>query len=54
MRAWLVVLGAGQGPLKEVQAWDIAPTIGQWLGLRWRQAPDGHPVPELLSGNDHQ
>jgi predicted AlkP superfamily pyrophosphatase or phosphodiesterase len=54
MRAWLLVLGMGQGPLKEVQAWDIAPTVGRWLGVHWAQEPDGQPVPELVSGNEHQ
>jgi hypothetical protein len=50
MRSWLVVLGAGHGPLAAVPAWDIAPTVASWLGIRWAQAPDGRPVPTLLSG----
>lgn len=48
MRAWLVVLGAGQGPLPDVPAWDIAPTVAAWLDLRWAQPPDGRPVAKLL------
>ncbi|WP_257303598.1 alkaline phosphatase family protein [Geothrix campi] len=48
MRSWLVVLGAGQGPLADVPAWDIAPTAASWLGIRWAQAPDGRPVPALV------
>jgi len=50
MRSWLVVLGAGQGPLADVPAWDIAPTVASWLGVRWAQAPDGKPVAALLTG----
>ncbi|WP_026853928.1 alkaline phosphatase family protein [Geothrix fermentans] len=48
MKSWLVVLGAGQGPLADVPAWDIAPTAAAWLGIRWAQAPDGKPVAALL------
>ena len=48
MRAWLVVLGDGQGPLADVPAWDVAPTVAQWLGIRWAQAPDGRPVAALM------
>lgn len=48
MRAWLVVLGAGRGPLADVPAWDIAPTVAAWLDIRWIQAPDGKPVAALL------
>ncbi|HEX9011821.1 MAG TPA: ectonucleotide pyrophosphatase/phosphodiesterase [Holophagaceae bacterium] len=48
MRAWLVVLGDGQGPLADVPAWDVAPTVAQWLGVTWAQAPDGHPVSALV------
>lgn len=48
MRAWLVVLGDGRGPLADVPAWDVAPTVAQWLGIRWGQAPDGHAVGTLL------
>ncbi len=47
MRAWLVVLGDGHGPLGEVAAWDLAPTVARWLGIRWAQPPDGQPVPGL-------
>lgn len=49
MRSWLVVLGAGHGPLADVPAWDIALTAAAWLGIRWAQAPDGKPVATLLS-----
>ncbi|HEY3399854.1 MAG TPA: nucleotide pyrophosphatase/phosphodiesterase family protein [Geothrix sp.] len=49
MRAWLVVLGAGRGPLADVPAWDIAPTVASWLNIRWAQAPDGKPVTALAS-----
>lgn len=48
MRAWLVVLGDGHGPLADVPAWDVVPTVAQWLGIRWIQPPDGHPVPALM------
>lgn len=48
MKSWLVVLGAGQGPLADVPAWDIAPTAAAWLDIRWAQAPDGKPVAALL------
>lgn len=48
MRSWLVVLGAGRGPLADVPAWDIAPTMASWLGVRWAQAPDGKPVAALV------
>ncbi|WP_306591906.1 alkaline phosphatase family protein [Geothrix sp. 21YS21S-4] len=50
MRAWLVVLGAGEGTLPDLPAWDIAPTAAAWLGIRWAQAPDGKPVAALLRG----
>jgi len=49
MRSWLVVLGAGRGPLADVPAWDIAPTAASWLGVQWAQAPDGKPLPALRS-----
>jgi hypothetical protein len=49
MKSWLVVLGAGQGPLADVPAWDIAPTAAAWLDIRWAQAPDGKPVAALLT-----
>jgi hypothetical protein len=44
MRTWLVVLGAGRGPLGPVPLWDFAPTVAAWLGVHWAQAPDGKPV----------
>ena len=47
MHAWLVVLGDGPGPLGEIPAWDIAPTLARWLGIRWSEPPDGRPVPGL-------
>ena len=47
MHAWLVVLGDGRGPLGDIPAWDIAPTIARWLGIRWSEPPDGRPVPGL-------
>jgi len=47
MWAWLVVLGDGRGPLDPVPAWNIAPTVAQWLGIRWTEPPDGKPVPAL-------
>lgn len=47
MRTWLVVLGAGRGPLGPVPLWDLAPTVASWLDVRWNQAPDGRPVPGL-------
>lgn len=48
MHAWLVVLGAGRGPLGAVPLWDLAPTVAAWLDIRWAQAPDGRPVAALL------
>lgn len=48
MHAWLVVLGAGRGPLGAVQLWDLAPTAAAWLGVRWAQPPDGKPIQRLL------
>lgn len=50
MHAWLVVLGAGRGPLGAVPLWDLAPTVATWLDIRWAQAPDGRPVSGLLPG----
>ena len=50
MHAWLVVLGDGHGPVAPVPAWDIAPTVAQWLGIHWAEAPDGRPVARL-AGN---
>jgi len=49
MHSWLVVLGAGRGPLTDVPAWDIAPTVASWLGIQWAQPPDGKPVAALLT-----
>ena len=47
MRAWLVVLGDGEGPLPPVAAWDIAPTVARWLDIHWAEPPDGKPVAGL-------
>jgi predicted AlkP superfamily pyrophosphatase or phosphodiesterase len=44
MPTWLIVLGAGQGPLGTVPLWDLAPTVADWLGVRWSQPPDGQPI----------
>ena len=44
MHAWLIVLGAGQGPLGSVPLWDLAPTVADWLGVHWAQPPDGKPL----------
>ena len=41
MHTWLIVLGAGHGPLGQVPLWDLAPTAASWLDIRWAQAPDG-------------
>ncbi|HJU82626.1 MAG TPA: alkaline phosphatase family protein [Holophagaceae bacterium] len=49
MHAWLVVLGAGKGDLGLVRLWDLAPTVGAWLGVTWRQPPDGRPVAALAN-----
>ncbi len=48
MHTWLIVLGAGQGPLGTVPLWDLAPTVASWLDIRWTQPPDGKPVSTLL------
>lgn len=48
MRTWLIVLGAGRGPLGPVPLWDLAPTVASWLGIHWAQAPDGRPVKALI------
>lgn len=48
MRAWLVVLGTGRGPLGPVPLWDLAPTVAAWLDIRWAQPPDGKPIPALV------
>ncbi|GLH72544.1 hypothetical protein GETHLI_10460 [Geothrix limicola] len=45
MHTWLIVLGAGQGPLGPVPLWDLAPTVASWLDIWWAQAPDGRPLP---------
>lgn len=44
MHTWLLVLGAGRGPLGSVPLWDLAPTAASWLGIRWAQPPDGRPL----------
>ncbi|HJV48838.1 MAG TPA: alkaline phosphatase family protein [Geothrix sp.] len=41
MHTWLIVLGAGRGPLGPVPLWDLAPTVASWLDIRWAQTPDG-------------
>lgn len=45
MHTWLVVLGAGRGPLGAVPLWDLAPTVSAWLNIRWTVPPDGRPLP---------
>ena len=47
MRTWLVVLGAGKGNLGQVPLWNIAPTVGAWLKIRWVAPVDGTPIPAL-------
>ncbi|MBK9795864.1 MAG: alkaline phosphatase family protein [Holophagaceae bacterium] len=47
MHTWLIVLGAGKGPLGPVPLWDLAPTVASWLGIRWARQPDGQPHPLL-------
>ena len=47
MRTWLVVLGAGKGSLGQVPLWDLAPTLGAWLKVRWAAPVDGKPIPVL-------
>jgi predicted AlkP superfamily pyrophosphatase or phosphodiesterase len=44
MRTWLVVLGAGRGPLGPVPLWDLAPTVAAWLDIHWAAPPDGRPM----------
>ncbi|MDP1832507.1 MAG: alkaline phosphatase family protein [Geothrix sp.] len=44
MPTWLVVLGAGRGPLGRVPLWDLAPTVASWLDIRWAQTPDGRII----------
>jgi predicted AlkP superfamily pyrophosphatase or phosphodiesterase len=51
MHTWLVVLGAGQGPLGPVALWDLAPTVATWLDIRWLRPPDGSPVPVLIGSH---
>jgi len=41
MHTWLIVLGAGKGPLGPKPLWDFAPTVAAWLNIHWAQAPDG-------------
>lgn len=50
MHAWLIVLGAGTGPLGKVPLWDLAPTVATWLDIHWSEPPDGRPVPALVTG----
>lgn len=50
MRTWLILLGAGHGPLGPVPLWDLAPTVASWLDIRWAQAPDGRPLKALVAG----
>jgi len=50
MHTWLIVLGAGRGPLGPVPLWDLAPTVASWLGIRWAESPDGRPVTTLATG----
>ncbi|MBI1753369.1 MAG: alkaline phosphatase family protein [Acidobacteria bacterium] len=47
MHTWLLILGAGRGPLGPVPLWDLAPTAASWLGIRWAQAPDGKALPAI-------
>lgn len=44
MHTWLIVLGAGQGPLGPVPLWDLAPTVAAWLDIHWARRPDGKPL----------
>jgi len=44
MRTWLVVLGAGHGPLGRVPLWDLAPTVANWLCITWINPTDGKPI----------
>jgi len=48
MRTWLIMLGAGRGPLGRMPLWDLAPTVASWLDIRWAKQPDGKPVPSLV------
>ncbi|BDU69604.1 alkaline phosphatase family protein [Geothrix oryzae] len=48
MHTWLIVLGAGRGPLGPVPLWDLAPTVASWLDLHWARQPDGKAVPSLV------
>jgi predicted AlkP superfamily pyrophosphatase or phosphodiesterase len=47
MHTWLIMLGAGKGPLGTVPLWDLAPTVAAWLKIHWAQAPDGQAIPEI-------
>lgn len=48
MHTWLVALGTGRTtPIPATRLWNIAPTVAQWLGVRWALPPDGAPVAEL-------
>lgn len=48
MHTWLIVLGAGRGPLGPVPLWDLAPSVASWLNIQWAKPPDGRPLPGLL------
>lgn len=41
MHTWLVVFGAKPGKLGQVPLWDLAPTVADLLGIRWKEVPDG-------------
>lgn len=45
MHTWLILLGAGRGPLGPVPLWDLAPTAASWLDIRWARPPDGQIIP---------
>ncbi len=45
MHTWLIILGAGRGPLGAVPLWDLAPTVASWLKVQWSIPPDGQPLP---------
>ena len=50
MHTWLVALGTGRTTaIAPAPLWNIAPTIGHWLGIRWQQEPDGVPIKELTN-----
>ncbi|MBS1766207.1 MAG: alkaline phosphatase family protein [Acidobacteria bacterium] len=41
MHTWLVVFGGKRGRLGQVPLWDLAPSVGELLGIHWAQTPDG-------------